>query len=171
MNKIQRSIDRQKAKSLSGTEVLNLVGQKAKLLKYSELLKHRSIESVLEPYGSVFLLYESEPGYGHWCALTIHDRVIRFCDPYGGAPDTQLDYVSPNMRAVLGETYPYLTQLLNESKYRVEWNAHKFQQLDKDVRSCGRWSAIFILLKDLPLQDIIKLFKGADADDLATFLT
>ncbi len=164
-----KQIKEEKNIPLSGNQVLNLVDQKAKLIKYGDLRFYGDIETVLSPYGSVFLLYETKPGYGHWCALTINNGVIRFADPYGKPLDSQLDYISPAMRTQLHEDVPYLTHLLKG--HRVEYNKTDFQKMDKNVKSCGRWCAIFILFKDLSLSQIKYLFKNGDSDSIVTWLT
>jgi hypothetical protein len=58
-----------------------------------------------------------------------------------------------------------------ESPYECSYNEFKFQKLGKKISSCGRWSVLRCLLKELPLNEFKELFYGPKSDELATFLT
>lgn len=167
----QEIIDEEKDIALSGTEVLRLVNYRSKIIRYPDLHRYGTLDECLAPYGSFFLLYESSPGYGHWTSVTLYKGVITYFDSYGKKYDTMLNDINPVWRRESHQDYPYLTKLFEESKYKIQYNNHQFQKRDSDVKTCGRWCAIRIMLKELPQKDFTYLFSGRDADDVISFLT
>lgn len=167
----QKLIEKQKNIALSGKQVLKLVNYKAKIIRYPELHTYGTLEDCLMPYGAFFLLYEAQPMSGHWCCVTLSNGVVTFFDPYGGAPDSQLNHIDLNFRKQSNQYYPLLTKLLNECPYKVTWNKTQFQNLVKGVRDCGRWCSMRILMKDMTNKQFTYLFKSKDSDDLITYLT
>jgi hypothetical protein len=167
-----KTLNEHKSIPLSDLDVMRLVQNKAKVLTYGDLANFDTLDEVLEPYGSIFLLYEAKPNFGHWCCVfKMEDNTIEFFDPYGGFPDTQLDYIPEYFRKVSGQYYPHLSALLYESPYNLTYNEHKFQKHGPNINTCGRWCALRMALKDLTLKQFSKLFKTKYSDYLATLLT
>jgi hypothetical protein len=172
MNKL---IKRLKKKSFSGNEVLELCDDKAVIITYPELADYDSIDDVMKPYGAVILLYETAKNYGHWCCLikTKKNR-IEFFDPYGLSVDKELKFIPQHFRKSNDEEYPHLSYLLYKSKYEVEYNHTKLQKFMKDVNTCGRWVAMRIIMRYLPLPKFVDLFKNNkcfNSDSLVTLMT
>lgn len=169
--KVRKILDKYKDIPLSDADVRRLVGDKANVITYSQLRGYNTIDQVLGPYKCCFLLYEWRKGYGHWTLLTRHKNLIEFFNPYGGKPDDELDNVNPELREELGEDHPYLCDLLRKCNYDLSYNEFQFQKLDQGVKSCGRWTVIRALLKDMDLYDFQKLFYDLYADDIVTVIT
>lgn len=163
-------LDKEKAIPLSETQVLDLVQGKANVIRNIDLNKYHSIDEMLEPYGACFLLYESRLHYGHWCCLIRYNNLLEFFDPYGGFPDSQLNYINPDFLRESGQDNQWLTRLLvdDSCQYDLSYNDHPFQHMKEGVATCGKWSALRMTLKELPLAEFKKLFLGKDSDDLVT---
>jgi hypothetical protein len=175
MNNFQNIISEARKKSLSSVDILNLVDHKAKLILYPELSNYDHIDQVLQPFGVVILLYETKHHYGHWCALIKrNDNTVEHFDSYGYRPDDELDFIDSNFRDINNERYPHLTALLYNSGYVIEYNDKQLQQHKKDYNSCGRWTAMRIILRYISIEQFIELFKSdsvISSDDLVTLLT
>ena len=57
------------SKSLSGTEVLNLLDNKCNLVQYSDVHNIKSIDELLGPHKKCVMLYHTSTNYGHWCCI------------------------------------------------------------------------------------------------------
>lgn len=169
----QAEIDKHKSIPLSDSDVLKLVENKANVLVYSDLQKYNTLDEALGPHGAIFLLYETQPDYGHWtCMFKMDDgKTIEFFDPYGIFPDNQLEWVPKNFREVSGQMYPQLTALLYYSPYNLTYNEHKFQKKGAGINTCGRWSALRLVCRDMSLKKFAEIFKHEDADDLVSIIT
>ncbi len=168
---MQSIIDDEKDIPLSGTEVLKLVDYKSKVIRYPDLHKYGTLDDCLSPHGSFFLLYESQPAYGHWTSVTLHQGVITYFDSYGKKYDTMLAEIEPRWRRESHQDFPYLTTLFNNAPYTITYNKTPFQKYGKGIKTCGRWAGIRILFKDLSNEDFTYLFKNKDSDDLISYLT
>ncbi len=173
---MQQIIDQYKQIALSDHDILQLVDGRAKVVLYPDLVNVHHIDEILMPYGACFLLYEAMPHFGHWCCLLLTvdetgQSSLEFFDPYGGFPDTQRQYIPELFRKMSNQDVPHLSSLLLESPYNLSYNQYQFQKKSDKVRDCGRWCALRLQLKHLPLEAFKYLFYGKNSDDLATFLT
>lgn len=157
--------------ALSDKQVLNLVGGKANIILYRDIHKYKSINEMLSPFNACFILFESQPRYGHWCALIkVNPYLLEFFDPYGTYPDDTLGFIPPKFAKESFQDHPYLSYIMMKSPYNLSFNEYQFQKKEPNIRTCGRWSAMRILFKDLPLEDFKRIFlKGSDK--LVTKLT
>lgn len=169
----QAEIDKHKSIPLSDADLLKLVENKARILVYSDLQKYETLDKALGEHGAIFLLYESRPDYGHWtCMFKMDDgETVEFFDPYGIFPDYQLDWIPEHFREVSGQMYPQLSALLYNSPYKLTYNEHKFQKKGAKINTCGRWSALRLIFRDLSLKDFAKMFKSKYGDDIVSVLT
>ena len=157
--------------ALSDNECLQLVNGKANVILYENLIYCNDIDQLINPYGACFLLYETKKNYGHWCAIIkLNNTTVEFFDPYGVFPDDELKWVPENTKKVLNSDKPYLTSLLYNSQYNIDYNEHKFQKYSKNIKTCGRWCAVRIYLKYLSLEEFTHLFKN-NGDNKVTLLT
>ena len=158
--------------ALSDKQVLRIVKGKANIVLYPNLYRYQNIDDLITPYGACFILFESKPSFGHWCALIkTGDNDIEFFNPYGGYPDDSLGYIPEQFAKISNQDYPYLSRLMIDSKYNLAYNEHTFQKRNRDIRTCGRWSAMRILLKDYSLDEFTKYFLNKNSDKLVTTLT
>ena len=171
---IKQIIKKGKGISLSDLDVLNLVDNKAKVLLYKELSKFNTLDELLEPYGSVFILYETKPNYGHWtCLWRRNSNTINFFDPYGIFPDEELYWNDEYTRKYLDQNIPFLSYLLINSPYKnLEFNDHDYQHESTNINTCGRWCALRILLRNWSPEQFEKVFGYVkNPDDLVTLIT
>ena len=143
--KIEKFVKKNKTIPM-GDDTIRKYFPKAKIIKYSDLKNLHSIEQILPKHKSFcFLLYQDSPQTGHWVCINRIGGKLEFFDSYGGAPDTQLEWTSPEIRADLGIDRPYLSDLFKSSGYTVAYNSIKYQTDGSDVNTCGRHGVFRIL--------------------------
>lgn len=162
-----------KGVSLSDLDVLKLVNNKARVMLYKDLAKYQTLDEALGPHGAIFLLYESEPQYGHWTVIWRRNKdTINFFDSYGTFPDEQIWWNDKETQLKLGQSIPYLSYLLINSDYpNLEYNDYQYQKDGKDINTCGRFAALRLLLRDWSPEQFQKVFGNKNADDLVTIIT
>lgn len=172
MNKIIKELEKM---SLSNNEVMKLVNGKANLIQYSELAKVSNIDEILKPYGACIILFLTRKNYGHWtCLFKVKPDELEFFDPYGLFIDDELNFKMPEyFRKKSNQDYPHLTWLLYNSPYKISYNEHKFQKKMKGVATCGRHTAMRLILRYLTLEQYKELIDGSrmDPDKFVTMLT
>lgn len=141
------------------------------VIPYPEIKNYKNIDDLLGPENLCFILYMWKPNYGHWCLLQRSGDLIEFFDPYGDFPDSQLERVPEPFRTESGQSEKMLTKLLLNYDGELSYNEHKFQHSKEDIKTCGRWTLVRAILKDLPLDEFYELFKGKNSDDLVTIVT
>jgi hypothetical protein len=152
---------------------MKIVDGKARFVIYADLGKYASIEELLKPYGAVFILYINSPqgNYGHWTALIDHKDRIEFFDSYSMLPDAEFSDIDSAIRKKYNYTgYPYLTKLLYNQPKKIEYNHYRLQKMDDKIATCGRWVALRILLKDVPLELFIEAMTITDDHDKLTVI-
>jgi hypothetical protein len=163
-----------KKKGLSDEEVLKLVDGRANLVLYEDIANYDSVDDLLYPYGACIILYEMQVNpsiYGHWVLLHKRGKELDYFDSYGETIDNPLDFVPKNIRKKTNQDFAHLSQLILDSGYRTQYNDHQFQEFNPNIRTCGRYVALRLLLKDLSLKKFEKMFKGKNPDDTVVKLT
>lgn len=172
---MEKILNKYKNIALSDKQVLELVNGRANIILYPDLHLYENLDDILYPYDCCFLLYEAKPHYGHWCCLLkTHDErgpLIEFFDSYGGFVDSQRKYIPELFRKMSNQDVPHLSYLLLKSPYELSYNQYRFQKMKPGIKDCGRWCALRIILRDMPLDQFAKLFNNKYSDDLATLLT
>jgi hypothetical protein len=153
--------------ALSGEDILNICNNKAVLHAVSKLKNFNTIDDVLGQYGACILLYDYPSGEpGHWsCIFKRSNNVLEFFCPYGLKPDDANDITGGP---------PYLTYLINKSRYHILYNDYQLQTYSKSVNVCGRYVGMRLQLRDYPLREFIDLFtknKHYNSDFWITTLT
>lgn len=164
--------------ALSNFDILRLLNNNCNIILYPNLHKYTSIEQLLNPYNCCIILYEAQPDYGHWCALIkTDDKNIEYFNPYGGKIDNSLDYISKKFKKQTNQFFPYLSKLMYNSSYNLNYNEFKFQKKKPDIKTCGRHCVIRVLCKDLniyeykELLDKLRKMYNTDFDGVVTLLT
>lgn len=173
---ISQFVNEYKKLPISDSEIVNLVHGKAKVVLYEDMHKFNTINELFGDKDAIFLMYQQAPNYGHWVALFKRkNNEIEFYDPYGYFIDDQLDWTPKHMRKPLHHDYRYLTKLLKDASntHKIIYNEYPFQKEGAGISTCGRWSALRVLFKDMPLTQFVKYFdfKAPDNDDKVTLLT
>jgi hypothetical protein len=160
---------------LGDNDIMELLKGQTRVMMYDELANVKNIEDVLQPYGSVAILYPGRTDTsGHWVAVFYRKQpngsiIIEFFDPYGLKPE---DEWARSHRP--HNNQHYLAALLYKTKFPIEYNDKKLQRYGKGVATCGRHVVNRILHSDLSLDDYNRLYgtrKGLTADKLVTYLT
>ncbi len=161
--------------AFSGEDIMKICEGKTKILRYPELYKYKDINSMFKPYNTVVLLYETEPGYGHWVCMIKHkNNTVEFYDPYGLAVDLQLNWIKEPFKTKNKSSYPILSKMLLESPYKIVYNSAQLQKYNNDTATCGRHVAFRIVMKHLELNKYIKLLTSSlknTPDEIVTYLT
>jgi hypothetical protein len=175
---MDKQIIKQEEKSLSNSDILDLLNGKTKILTYTELTKYDDIDDILKPYGSCVILYLTKENYGHWTLIFKQKPyLLSFFDSYGYFPDEEIKFVPEYFREVSKQNKPHLTALLyNATKkgYKVEYNEYKYQKKKSNVRTCGRYVVARLMFRHLDNEEFHKLLtkdKRYNPDFYVTLLT
>jgi len=143
-----------KGRDLSGVDIKTLTGRAPVL--YSDLKNFSSIKELLGNFHFVILLYQTSAiNTGHFVCLRENDEgSLSFSDSYGYKFDTETH---------LGATYdqrfpPYLTQLIAKDGRVCDWNKYDYQRKSGAVATCGRYSAVFAMWRNLSFEEIKGIF-------------
>lgn len=169
------AVDELKDVALSDLDIRNMMKEQLisnfNVIPYPDIKKYKTVEELLGPENICFILYMWKQNYGHWCLLQKSGNLIEFFDPYGDFPDSQLERVPEPFRTESGQTEKTLSKLLLNFDGELSYNEYKFQHLKEDVKTCGRWSLVRAILKDIPLDMFYELFKGKHSDDIVAVIT
>jgi hypothetical protein len=159
---------------LSDGDINKILKPDTKILVYPDLENVSSIDEIFDPMGRCMLLYPVSSEFsGHWVCLMKRGNSIEFFDPYGNAPDTELEWVSKAKRRAMNIEEPTLTRLMKESGYKTTYNSHDFQEDHKSVNTCGRHCIVRLVFKHLTLDEYRKLIKssGLSPDEFVSGVT
>lgn len=149
---------------LSKTDIINYFDGKIKVILYSEIKNYKSIDQLLAPYGRVIILYYWKKYHGHWicCFFNVNGNVEVF-DSFGSWIDDTLKDISEQFRSETDQNYKYLTNLLYNGPYRVEYNDKALQS--KKSSTCGRWCIYRLKKNNLTIEEFQDLFKNIKNND------
>lgn len=164
---MDKAVKRWERKSFSGEDIFKLCDSKVIIRRYRDLADVKSLKDALGTHKAMVVLYETRPAYGHWCAVlevspatTARPAVMEFFDPYGLAPDGQLDFIPKAFRGADPATSSArLSQLIEKSGCAVIYNNAPLQHFSRGMNTCGRWCGLRIAMRDIPLKKFIKLFE------------
>jgi hypothetical protein len=161
---------------LSNFDIMNITDNMANLELYCNLHSYDSLDDLLGPYGACFLLFETKPNFGHWVLIhKLPNNHVEFFNSYGGFsgdggyPDDCLDFIPKKYRKKSNQDYPYLSKLLLDSGYDLDFNEYKLQSKNNNIATCGRWCIVRYFLSYIPLKKFAKMFKKGDP--IVTVLT
>lgn len=174
-------MDKEVAVPLSNLDLERMVPG-SQVVLYRDLHRYYDLQELV-PTGCTFILFESEPGFGHWCVLfeTEYDDRYEFFDPYSSYPDDNLRLIDEEFREESNQDKPYLTKLLikelSGSGDYININEFALQNKRPDVMTCGRWCVVRYALRHLDPRAFAKKIKslskksGLKPDELVTYLT
>lgn len=159
--------------ALYDTDIKKIMGGRVNIIPYYELKHYSSIDHLTAPYGQVVILYMTSHNSGHYTCIINHNDRIEFFDSYSNKPDHEFDDIQKDkIKKHNYSGYPYLLKLLKKSNKTIEFNHHQLQKDGNGVATCGRWVVLRMLLKDVPLDTFINIFKKfSDPDEIVTKLT
>lgn len=147
------------AVALSNNDIEKMLDGKVNVVTYPDLKNYKTLDQLLGPYGCCILLYMTGENYGHWTAvIKVNDNLIETFDPYGFKPDRELNFIPNNLKRSKRQDFAYLSQLLDESPYKLSYNNYRFQKYGKGISTCGRWSTARCFYKHVPLEEFKRMF-------------
>lgn len=172
---VKQLVQSLRQKPLSGGDIEKATNDEVKIMVYRDLVPLKTLEQAFGDYDCICLLYETQPHFGHWVGIIRHvdEHKIEFFDPYGYAPDEEIDFVPEDFRAESGQDFPHLTQLMVDSDYRLVHNPIEIQKHGDDISSCGRHVLLRCMMKEMPLTQYVEFVHSTDEvpDDVVTGLT
>lgn len=87
----------------------------------------------------IAVLYETQPGYGHWVGIVPTPEGIEHFDSYGLLPDAELQFVPKRYRKMFAATAPHLVRLLQGTGLPINYNEYRLQSRKNEIATCGRW--------------------------------
>jgi hypothetical protein len=99
---------------------------------YKDLAKRSELPDL-----PIAVLYETQPGFGHWVAILETPEGLEHFDSYGLKPDAELKFIPKQYREAFMATAPYLARLLGHDGRNVNYNEYKLQ--GEGTNTCGRW--------------------------------
>jgi hypothetical protein len=161
--------------SFSDTDMKKITQNKYNIYLYHDLSKYTNINDVLGSNKGAIILFQNESANsGHWCCIWLDDNTLHFFDSYGLRPDDELQYSQYNLRIHNNKAVPHLSHLIDQSKYKLEWNKYKLQKMRDKTNTCGRYAGYRLLHRSMTNEDFAKLLqsnKYYDADFWVTLLT
>lgn len=156
--------------ALSLEQLQKLVGSKirnaCRWLTWDELSKFDTAEDLMS-LGAVVVLLQIEtrhaPPVGHFILLLDHGDHIEHFDSYGLTMEQELNITQEH----------HLTRIFDRYRKRFINNTIKLQTLRQDMNTCGRWVVARLMLKELRLDDFLKMIKhfGKHTDDTVALMT
>lgn len=165
--------------SLSGEDILRL-NPNTKLILYEDVSSYNTIDELLEPFDSVIILYEWErkgdTSIGHYVTVNrVNNYMIEHFDSYAFKPDEelkQLKNASEAYKRMTKQDHKYLLDLYINCPYVMSYNHYKFQSLDENISTCGRYCILRSLLRFMPLEQFATLITSTgNPDQFVTLLT
>jgi len=140
-------------KPMSMDELKRILRGRANVYTYPEIKRFKTIDELLNPYGSAVILYLTSSNYGHYtCINKIKPDEIEFFDSYSIFPDKELNTITKQERIQLDQSTNHISKLMKESQYKLSYNHHKFQSKNTNVSTCGKHCIMRIYFKHLSLR-------------------
>lgn len=135
------------------------------IIKYSDLKNYNNITDLLPTDKSArIILIEDKYNSGHWVAILRYGKTIEYFNSYGAKWDTDWKFINKMVRLILGQNTNEMTRLMDKAKqdgWNTVWNEKKFQKLDNNIQTCGRWCVLRIEMMKMgytlkEFQDFVK---------------
>lgn len=156
-----------KYKTTSTQDLKYITNNRVRIIKYPELANFDDFEDLIEGYEGCIILYETSLNNGHWVLLYPKGNVINFFDSYGFEyPNDEMKFINPYFREKNGMDKMLLYNLI--FKYPVYHNDIQFQSMDPNVKTCGLWCCVRLLMKNMSPATFKKNFLDSvdDPDEL-----
>lgn len=135
---------------LSNEDIQHVLNPDTRIWTYPQLANLRHIDELFDSLGRCILLYGvASASSGHWVAMLKRGNTVEYFDPYGLAPEAPRSWVSRQQEHEMGQSTPFLTNLLRSSGYKVTYNTFPYQSSKASVATCGRWAVTRLILKDI----------------------
>jgi len=130
-----------------------------------------SIDDLLGPSRTAIILYELQPGSGHWTAVFERPNgTIECYDSLGYVPDSEIGFIPAEFRKESAQNHTHLLNLLANTKNRIEYNEKPLQKDERGISSCGRWCIFRIANRDMSIKQFQNFVKKHKIDDVKVSL-
>lgn len=144
-------------------------------LYYPDLYQVRNLDDLFDSKGRAVILYLTRsPSEGHWTCLIKKGKTIEYFDPYGGyLPDTERSWIPKSTLRSLHEDKPRLSQLIQQSGYKLIYNPYGYQSEGRGISTCGRHCVARLYFYRLSEPQYKKLIEstGLSPDEFVTRLS
>jgi hypothetical protein len=150
-----------KGYALSNEDINDILEPDTKVFPYPNFANMNHIDEAFDPLGRCIILFltQSETN-GHWVCMFKRDKkTIEYFDSYGEKPEGPRSWLSQEQLDRLGQSEPYLLDLLRKSGYRVYYNTYPYQSDKNDINTCGRWTVARLICKDLSNKEFYNAVK------------
>lgn len=145
-------------KPLSDDDLVQMLGPDAKrcrVMLYDDLANYSSLHELLpnrDDAAIILLQIEAPnaPKVGHWIALLNHGDHYEHFDSYGLDPDEELHITHEE---------PYITRIINNTRWRVESTQVKLQLKREAVNTCGRWCVVRVRFPHLERREFVRFIQ------------
>lgn len=149
---------------LSNIDIKQCLGP-TKIIRYPNLKKYNDIVDCFDKQGRCIIFFETtSKNSGHWvCCFKQNPKTIIYFDPYGLAPDADLNYISKLAQVKLKETKPLLHALLRNAQmsgYDVQVSSYDYQQWKNNINTCGKHCVVRLMNQTLNLQQYYNFMKS-----------
>lgn len=164
------TIERLEAVALSDADLKRMLGKHAsntKIIQYEQLKKYNDMSQLLpnETDCCIVLLQIEKPGaspVGHWITLLNHGTHYEHFDSYGLDPDEEL---------AITHEHSHLTDIIKNTKKRVESSSYKLQAKREAVNTCGRHAVVRVLHRELEKPEYTSMLRQVHSNpDVAVTL-
>jgi hypothetical protein len=153
--------------SLSDGDIRSMIPN-VNIVKYNDLVNYNNIDEVLKGRPTVILFEIEKHNSGHWVCMFKNGKTIYFFDSYGVPIEGQ----KCHMNKQFFRSANYLSKMLKQSPYKVDYNATQYQELSPDISTCGKHCIVRLKcmdLNDAEYRDLIKTeceLNNCNADEL-----
>lgn len=144
------SVTKVEHEPLAFSDLRRMLGKDAKdtnLILYEQLQTMTLVDFLKHP-AIIILIHQQGQKVGHFFVILIKNYTIEHFDPYG--------YDLNNLFRITQQSPILLKKMYNESKKKIIVNSIKFQTLNKNMDTCGRWCVGRIKLKERDLKQFQK---------------
>lgn len=171
--------------SLTPEDMYKIIGYHCPLIKYPDLINY-DYNKFLRLFSNIkngfIVFFETVNSHvGHYECCFRNGQGLNFFDAYGLYPDKAESFLTQNTRIRLKETQPLLTKLFDDCMdhgWTVRYNVNKFQNMNSNISTCGRWCAIRLKNSQMTdnqflsyIESIKKRFNAQTMDEAVTRLT
>ena len=161
---MERLIKKSEAIYLSDSDISNITKGEAKVVGFSSLKNVDDLIEVFADKDAFVLFYATDSAnVGHYTTFILHrdKKIIEHFDSYAYDLDKLLTISDYEYRRSMGENYIKNLVARACAKYglRFEENKKKFQKLSNQVSTCGRYSCVRIMFRDLSMEKFNSLLE------------
>ncbi len=140
--------------SLSDSDLKRLIPN-VNIIKYNDLANYNNIDELLQGKPTIILFELTENNNGHWISIFKNNNTIYFFDSYGIKIEDQKKYMNKQFFRKIN----YLSKMLKDSPYKVDYNDTQYQEMSDNISTCGKHVVCRLKCMDLNDNEYEELIK------------